>query len=326
MEDSIRKALSWTNWTDRIKSSSLVFVKPNFTWPKFRPGVVTSPIFLQRLLPILKERADRVVLGESDLSVFRTSKAFRGLGIDKICKEAGVETVELTRTRAVRVQARVGRRKVSLLLPKLIVDDVDALVNVPVPKCHVVTTMSAGMKNLYGLVPSPHRGNMYRHEINRVIVGINKIVRSQLVVVDGSFSLSGRGPIVGTPIRTNVIIASDNVVVADSAVCRLFEMDPTSISYLRLAEREGLGTLDLSRVHLNDHQDYSLMLRPKRSLLDFLAVLTFRSRIINRAVMDSPLSRLLYHAVKPLRSKREIEQYEQDMGKLPESQYKSAVK
>lgn len=67
-----------------MRSDSVVFVKPNFTWPRFRPGVVTSPQFLNALLPLLKERAGKVLLGESDLPIFNTSRAFKELGIERI--------------------------------------------------------------------------------------------------------------------------------------------------------------------------------------------------------------------------------------------------
>lgn len=76
---------------------------------------------------------------------------------------------------------------------------IDVLVNVPVPKCHVITRMSAAMRNLYCLIPDPYRGNRHRHEVNRTIVAVNKVVKSDLVVVDGVFSLDGRGPIRGSP-------------------------------------------------------------------------------------------------------------------------------
>src|SRR6266511_3772701 len=114
LEETIQNALSWIKWTDKVRKDSLVFVKPNFTWPTFRPGIVTSPVFLEKLLPILKERADRVIIGESDLSVFRTSRAFRELGVDKICRANGVEMMELTRSPAVRLETKVGRRKIRL--------------------------------------------------------------------------------------------------------------------------------------------------------------------------------------------------------------------
>ena len=306
-----------------MRSDSVVFVKPNFTWPRFRPGVVTSPQFLSALLPILKERANRVLLGESDLPIFNTSRAFKELGIERICKSAGVETVELSRIPSSRVEVSVGGKKIRLSLPTLLLNEMDVLVNVPVPKCHVITRMSGAMKNLYGLIPDPYRGNRHRHEINRAIVAVNKVVKSDLVVVDGLFSLDGRGPILGSPVRTNMIMAANNAPVADSLISRFFGMEPESIEHLRLAAREGLGPLDLAEVGLRGTLEPSIRLRPRKAPIDYLASLTFKSKIINKMIMDSPLSPLLYKVMTPFRSKQEVQRYEEDMGGLPRSQFRS---
>ena len=321
LRQTILEGLDWLGWRAKVKSDSVVFVKPNFTWPKFRPGVVTSPAFLAELLPLLKNRATRVLLGESDLSVFRTSRAFQGLGIDKICRDSGVEMVELSRVPSKLRETRVGRRRVSVLLPNLFFKEVDILVNAAVPKCHVVTGMSGAMKNLYGLIPDPHRGNKHRHEINQAIVAVNKLVPSDLVVMDGLYSLAGRGPILGDPIKTDVIIGADNAVAADSLVCRFFEMDPKKIGHLRLASLEKLGKIDAGSIEMERPMDFRIKLRPRRSIMDFFAVLTFKSRIINKSVMSSPITPILYRAVKPLRSISEEKRYNDDIGGLPQSQY-----
>ena len=321
LNQTISKALEWIGWTDKVRRDSTVLVKPNFTWPVFRPGVVTSPKFLSELLPLLKDRAARVLVGESDLPIFRTSKAFQGLGIDKICEKSGAEMVELTRGASEMVETRVQRRRIRVRLPRLILKETDVLVNAPVPKCHVVTGMSGAMKNLYGLIPDPFRGNKHRHEINRTIVAVNKIVRSDIVVVDGLYSLAGRGPIMGKPIPTNVLIAADNAVAADAIICRFFEMDQMKIGHLRLAVKEKLGSTAKDAIEMAAPVVSTVRLRPRRTIMDYFAVLTFKSRIVNRTVMSSPMTPILYRALKPFRSNREQEFYKQDIGSLPQSQF-----
>src|SRR5438046_8908211 len=119
LHQKVSEALEWVGWTDKVKRDSTVFVKPNFTWPKFRPGVVTSPEFLSNLLPLLKDRAARVIVGESDLPIFRASRGFKGMGIDKICEKAGAEMVGLSQGSATSVDTEGQRRKVRSRLPKL---------------------------------------------------------------------------------------------------------------------------------------------------------------------------------------------------------------
>lgn len=320
---TISNALDKLDWQNKVRNDSTVFVKPNFTWPRFRPGVVTSPAFLAALLPLLKDRADRVMIGESDLPIFRTSMAFRGLGIDKVCRASGAEMVELSRTPFSTVETMVAGKKLRLSLPRVVLKEVDVMVNAAVPKCHVVTKMSGAMKNFYGLIPDPFRGNRHRHEVNYAIVGVNKIIKSDLVVMDGIYSLSGRGPILGTPIPTKVIIAADNALAADSVVCRFFEMDPLSIRHLRLAEKEGLGAIDEGQIQMVRPLSFRVRLRPRRALMDYFAILTFKSRFVNKMVMSSPLTPILYKLLGPFRSAQESLRYREDVGGLPTSQFRS---
>jgi hypothetical protein len=72
--------------------------------------------------------------------------------------------------------------------------------------------------------------------------------------------------------------------------------------------------------------EFRVKLRPRRSLMDYFAVLTFKSRIVNKSVMSSPITPLLYKAVKPLRSNSEEDRYRDDIGDLPQSQYRPREK
>ncbi len=219
--------------------------------------------------------------------------------------------VELSRIPSLNLDVDVGGKRVRLLLPRLISEDIDVLVNAPVPKCHVITRINGALKNLYGLIPDPFRGNRYRHDFNRTVV-----------VDDGVFSLDGRGPILGNHVRTNVVVGANNSVVADSLISRFFDMAPMRVGHLRLATREGIGTTDLNGVRLRGNLEPRMRLRPRRAPMEYFASFTFKSRLINKIVMSSPVNPLLYRALRPLRSKQEVVRCNEDMGQLSRSQFK----
>ncbi len=125
----------------------------------------------------------------------------------------------------------------------------------------------------------------------------------------------------GQPVSTNVIIAANNVVAADGIICRFFQMDPMRIKHLKLAAREKLGSTQKDAVEMQGPMSATVRLRPKRATMDYFAVLTFKSRIVNRAIMSSPITPMLYKALKPFRSSREGEMYKEDIGSLPQSQF-----
>jgi len=57
---NINESLNFIHWIELIKSDSTVFIKPNFTYPFYKEGITTNPLFLKEILAIIKEscRAD----------------------------------------------------------------------------------------------------------------------------------------------------------------------------------------------------------------------------------------------------------------------------
>ncbi|NIV37589.1 MAG: hypothetical protein GWN58_51675, partial [Anaerolineae bacterium] len=45
--------LEFVRWQEFVHPDSTVFIKPNLTWPVPRPGVTTSPDFVDALLAAL---------------------------------------------------------------------------------------------------------------------------------------------------------------------------------------------------------------------------------------------------------------------------------
>ncbi len=112
----------------------------------------------------------------------------------------------------------------------------------------------------------------------------------------------------GTPEELDFLFSSNNPVVADALGTRLMGFDPQDIDHIVVAEREGLGTADLADVNLNDgweqyRQDFSV----EKTFVDRLSGLLFRSDLLAKLVMDSPLSPPIYRLAALLRNSREQE-------------------
>ena len=110
----------------------------------------------------------------------------------------------------------------------------------------------------------------------------------------------------GTAKRLDLLLASNNPVVADALGTRLMGFDPQDIDHIVYAEREGLGTTDLTTVNLNDdwkqyRQDFCV----EKTFVDHLSGLLFRSESLAKLVMDSPLSPLIYKLAALLRNSHE---------------------
>jgi uncharacterized protein (DUF362 family) len=200
IKSTVKNALEYIHFRDVAKSDSTVFVKPNFTFPYPAKGVTTSPELLRVLLPLLANNCRRLIVGESDggSSSFPAEKAFLEHGMYKICKEAGADLVNLSKLPNEFVESTILGKKVKVLVPSLLLKDVDCTVSVPTLKVHVVTTASLGMKNLWGCYPDTMRC-LHHQNLEYKLTLLAKVINPKITLIDGLFGLNDHGPMYGTP-------------------------------------------------------------------------------------------------------------------------------
>lgn len=308
LRDDLLAGLNWINWKHTIKSDSKIFVKPNFTWPKYRRGVTTNPEVLRELLSILVDRADTVVIGESNIGNVVAEKAFKNHNVYEICKETGAEIVNLSKIEPKLVETKVQGEKIKIELPRLLVNEVDVFVSVPVLKTHVFTTVSLSLKNQWGCIVPSQKRLIYHHRFDHVVVAVNKLLKPKIAVIDATYALNGRGPVFGDPVKMNLIMCSNNLVAADTIGCELIQIPAHEISHLTLAEKEGLGTMNLSRIQMN-HEKLNALSRKfmvKKKMLDELAVLTYKSHYLTKVVYYSKLTPTIRKIANSFRPPEEI--------------------
>ena len=63
-------------------------------------------------------------------------------------------------------------------------------------------------------------------------------------MVDGLVALEGDGPIWGTPVGLNLLIAGTDAVAVDTVCARVMDIDPAEVLPLCLAQSMGYGVLD----------------------------------------------------------------------------------
>ena len=309
LNHEITKSLEFVNWKQQVKTDSIVFVKPNFTYPYYKEGITTSPTLLRILLEQLKNRADRVILGESDGGnhSFSADTAFKGHGMHQICKETGVELVNLSKIPSRYVEESIQKKHVKVQLPNLLLDNVDCLISAPVLKAHVMTLVSLGIKNLWGCYPDTMRGLHHKHLSHRLAL-ITKHLRPKIILIDGTYVLTGHGPLYGEVQKNNVIIAADNPVVSDSLGAEVMGISPTKCQHITVAEQQGLGTMNLTQVNINKNwSEFTMPFSIKKTFVDRLAYIPFNSEILAKLIMDSPATPLIYKIAPYLKTTEEHE-------------------
>ena len=152
LENEIAAALKWIGWDTIIEPEARVFIKPNFTYPFYKPGVTTSPQVMEALISVLSTQTSNIIIGESDggYHAWKAEEAFQGHNLYKIAGRYGAELVNLSKIEAEDTEVKVGSKTVRARLPSLLLREVDAFITVPVPKVHVMTRLSLAFKNQWG--------------------------------------------------------------------------------------------------------------------------------------------------------------------------------
>jgi uncharacterized protein (DUF362 family) len=130
--------------------------------------------------------------------------------------------------------------------------DTDVLIDVPIAKHHSGAVLSLGMKNLLGVVSNP--GDYHSNMAERV-TDLTSLVMPDLTVVDAIRILTKDGPTGGNlndVKQMNTIIASHDIVAADSYAATLFGKTARDVPIVYAGARRGLGTMDLSSVKIKE--------------------------------------------------------------------------
>ena len=307
LKENLYESLEFVKWREYIKKDSIVFLKPNFTFPYYKEGITTSPKLLKNLLEILKDRAENVILGESNGGnhSFKAEDAFMGHNMYEICKETGVELVNLSKLPSRMVKGDIQGKNVKVKLPQLLMEDIDCFMSVPVLKVHVMTSVTLSMKNLWGCYPDTMRC-LHHKNLSSKLALITKVLNPKVVVMDGIYALDGHGPMYGEAKKRDLLLSSNNPVSIDAVCAAIMGIPIKKAEHIIMAEKEGLGTTNLANIKFNDDwKKFAMQFSVNKTLIDNLSTLLFKSEIMAKLVMDSPITPLVYSVAKFLRNNKE---------------------
>ena len=307
LKEDIEKGLEFIKWKKEVKKDSTVFVKPNFTYPYYKEGITTSPELIKYLLEILKDRADNVILGESNGGnhSFTADDSFKGHQMPEICRDTGVELVNLSNLPSRFVEEDIVGKKVKVQLPELLLDDVDCFISVPVLKVHVMTSVTLSMKNLWGCYPDTMRC-LHHQNLSEKLTLITKALDPKIVVMDGIYALDGHGPMYGESKKLDLLLTSNNPVSIDALGAAIMGIPIEKAEHILIAEKEGLGTTNLNNVNTNcDWDEFVMEFSSNKTFIDKLSTLLFESETMAKIVMDSPVTPVIYKFARFFRNSDE---------------------
>jgi uncharacterized protein (DUF362 family) len=259
--EAVKKAVDTIGGIDKfIKKGEKVLLKPNFVSPR-PPPVTTDPRVIKAVAQLVKEAGGKPIIGESSSAMthwwregMTTGDVMDLLGIFDLAKELGIEAVSIEDRgwKIVEISGAISRK---LELSKLALE-VDKIIPIPILKASMEGGgITCSIKVLHALArPSTDRVRRHRTDLWQKLVDIVKAVREKitLCVVDGILGMEGDGPIHGTAVEHNIILAGDDPVATDAVAAKAigFEYPLYEVGPISLAHTQGLGTADLDKIEI----------------------------------------------------------------------------
>jgi uncharacterized protein (DUF362 family) len=249
---TIRDGLLATNSKPEHFHGKRVLLKPNMVEPSRRiPHMTTHPAMVAAAAEVFRDWGAQVSVGEAPGHVRDSDMALLESGIDGALADAGVAFADLNYQAAKWMPNRGMRSGLKgFWFPQSVVE-ADYIISMPKMKTHHWMGLTAGMKNLYGVLPGLSYGwpkNVLHHNgIPETVYDINASLPSLLTIVDGIDCMEGDGPILGSLKPMGLLVIGNNLPAVDATIARVMGLAPERIPYLALAA-DRLGPLEEARI------------------------------------------------------------------------------
>jgi len=248
--ETANKAIQLIGGIERfVRQGETVVIKPNIAFASPSAlGATSNPKLIAEIVRLCyKAKAKQVYVTDNPIN--DPASCFLLSGIGQAASEAGAKII-LPREDYFSNTTLAGGKLINnwpVFFGPL--EKADKLIGIAPVKDHSRSKASMTMKNWYGLLGG--RRNIFHQDINTIIAELAMMMKPTLVILDGTEVMKSNGPTGGSTAdlkRENTMIASCDMVAADSYGCGLLGLKPNDLPYLEKAERAGAGTTDYNRL------------------------------------------------------------------------------
>jgi len=241
--ESVRKVIDLINGLEGIGTDAKIFIKPNVVYwnsecdfPKW--GMLTTSRVVNDVVELLNERGfEDITIGEGIISEKPNEKsvaedAFKGLGYYELKDRYGVKvynTFERPYDKINLTEDVTARMNSDML-------NSDFLINLPVLKTHAQCKVSLGIKNIKGLISISSRKKFHSadpdQDLHYNVAQLANKIPPCLTLLDGIYTIE-RGPAMdGKAHRSDILVASRDILSADIVGSNLLGIDPAEVPYI----------------------------------------------------------------------------------------------
>jgi uncharacterized protein (DUF362 family) len=253
-EAMVRKAIETLGGMKKfVKQGAKVIIKPNIcvAYHTFEYAATTNPWVVAALVKLCFEAGAGSVRVMDQPFGGTAKEAYAKSGIEAQVKAAGGEMVVMAGYKYAMAAIPQGKDlKNTTLYDEFL--KADAIINVPIAKNHSLARLTLAMKNLMGVIDD--RPGMHRN-IGQRLADLYTLVKPSLNVIDAVRILTANGPTGGSlddVKQMDTIIASTDIVAADSYAAGLFNIRPEELAYVTAGAAMKIGRSDLKNLKIEE--------------------------------------------------------------------------
>ena len=232
-----------------VQEGDKVFLKPNLlrgAEPEY--AIATHPEVVGSVARTVTDKAEYLGAGDSPgfhVAMGSVRSIYRKYGYEEALKEAGGETVaDIT-----GVEGQGGNHLKRFKALKCVVD-ADKVINIAKAKTHSLAGFTGTVKNMFGVIPGPVKGEMHlrypdAESFAHAMIDICESVPCALHIIDGILGMEGPGPSAGKPRKLGYIFAGENPHAVDRVAIEVMGLDQKAIPQIQCAlDRKLVCSLD----------------------------------------------------------------------------------
>ncbi len=246
VEQAVKKAFDFLGGIGIfIKKSEKVLIKPNILSVRMpEDGVCTHLEVIRAVVKSVRDCGAVPWIGDNPGGSMNPAKAYEGSGLMSLAKEVGVELKE---ARGIKVVNGIPIASYFF--------ECDKIINLPKMKTHILMGITGAIKNMYGAVAGLHKSELHKkfpnpEEFAKVLIDTFRIVKPNLVLMDGIIGMDQDGPSSGRARNLGLLIAGEDSVAIDAVFAELIGIKPLSVITTREAYIRKLGEADLENIEI----------------------------------------------------------------------------
>ncbi|WMJ22621.1 DUF362 domain-containing protein [Paludicola sp. MB14-C6] len=254
---SIRRHFELLKLKEFLQPNMRVLLKPNLLM-KRKPEEITTthPAVIAGIIVCLKE------LGVTDITLADspggpyTKQALSGIyevsGMKKLAQEYDIKLNYDFGSFECKVENGVMVQNFTLINP---IQNADFIIDIAKLKTHCMTTLSGGVKNLFGTVPGLMKPEFHfrfpdKDDFTNMLIDLCETVKPNVTFVDAIISMEGDGPSGGTPRETGLILASKSPYNLDVCLCKVINVELDTVPTVYQAIKRGLCVDNINKLDL----------------------------------------------------------------------------